>query len=245
MKLHDKLTSAIYRRIIAEFVTPCLVRAGFKRASKDRFFLREGDALWRVVCGLRPEPGRDEGWLDVTVCIGFCSLAEFLCACPLVRIRDPEKPCAMATNLGHLMPIRNFYEWRLLPDTNEITIGREIVEAINTYGLHYFEKYGTLDKALAAWEKGVNYNLGSRVDYYVAAVYWLRGDRGRAIEFIHHRITHYSDLHRSYNRPLDLTLCREREQFSRFLETMDTSVGSSKSVRSNKPKVSNDKNESY
>jgi len=130
----------------------------------------------------------------------------------------------MATDLGHLMPIHNLYEWRILPDTDETATGHEIVEAIELYGLRYFKDYGTLDKALAAWENGINYNLGSRSDYYIAAAYWLRGDRERAIEFIRLRIAHYNDLYESQRRLLDLTLRREREEFSKFLETMATSA---------------------
>ena len=218
MRLDDKTTTCIYKTILTELVAPLLTAKGFRRARGYWFLRWEGDALWRVSCSLRTEPNEDEGLVGVQVCVGFRSLEEFMEGFDTSPLRNPKTPCIMATEIGHLMPQARWHQWRLLPEDDPHVIGHEIATAIEQYGLDYFAKYGSVDKALAAWEQGINYNLCSRADFYIAAVYWLRGDRQRAIGFINRSIERYEALYQAQRQPSDRNLIKERQVFLKFLE---------------------------
>lgn len=209
--------SDIYQEVVSRFVAPLLERKGFKRGKKDWFFHWEGESLWRVATGFRKVPDRDEGWLSITVCVGFKDLASFLQDFSKEDIKGVNEPCIMATDIGHLKPPYSFFEYRLLPDINTAFLGSVVTNDIETFLLPYFTQYGDLEKALAAWENGITYNLGAGADLYIASAYWLRGDQKRAIEFIENKIAYYDGLYRERNRRSDVMARAERERFLAFL----------------------------
>jgi hypothetical protein len=219
MRKADKVSSAIYIKVVSDYVAPMESAAGFRKTRKDWFQRWEGDCLWRISCYLRQERGRDEGWFSITVCVGFRSLAEFLAPCPVCPVTDIKSPCAMGTDLGHLRPPYNLHEWRVLPSTDVTWLGGEAVRELRDYGLPFFEQYGSLDKALKAWEHGTVYNLGSRVHFYRAAAYWLRGERQRAVDLIEQRVQELDDDYRQHGRRTDFN---ERVRFDNFLLFLKT-----------------------
>jgi len=150
--------------------------SGFRR-SKHYFFREAGDAVHRVAFSFRKVRGEDFGWLSVTVCVGFRPLAEFLRGFAEVEL-DSKRPCMMATDLGHLSPPCNFHEWRLDSQPNAI-VASEILERLSVHGLRYFETYGQLPAAVAAWESGINFNAGYFAQIYACAYYALQGQRER------------------------------------------------------------------
>lgn len=97
--------------------------------------------------------------------------------------------------------------------------GLEIVEEIRRYALPFFEKYGTLDKCVIAWESEIVYNLGTSVDFYLPAAYWLRGERERALGYVRDKIKHYDRLCEEKGRRQDFNTRESRETFLNFLES--------------------------
>jgi hypothetical protein len=152
--------------------------AGFKR-SKQYFFRQLGEATHRVAFSFRKVRGEEGGWLAVTVCVGFKSLADFLHDFPELNI-ERKRPCMMATDLGHLVPPYNYHEWRLASQPNA-AVSDEILDVLNAHGLRYFETYGELRKAVAAWEAGTTFNAGYFAQLYACTYYYQRGEREKAV----------------------------------------------------------------
>ena len=208
----------IYDEILSVHIVPYLCRLGFEKRGRYTMFYKDtNDTVYRVAVGFRKVAGLDEGWLLITVGVGFRSLAEFLAPCQVALVRDVKLPCAMATDLGHLHPPYRFGERHLSADTRAEQVGKEVIAELEQYGKAFFESYGTLEKVLAAWEAGTWFNLGAHADFYMAAAYWLRGERARAIEFVRGRITHYDELYKEKERNPDLNLRIQREELLGFL----------------------------
>ncbi len=211
---------SMYKVIVSQYLVPFLKREGFLKTKGTWFIRWEAGCLWRVSAGFRKSRGRDEGWADVHVCVGFPALFSFLSSCPVINwdIHDPKRPCTMAANIRHLRPSNRTPEWRLLPECDVGLVGMEMVNDIKTYGLAYFDEYGSLEKALHAWESGVWHNLGLSVYYFMAAAYCLRGQQAQAFALIESQIKHYRDLYQATGVPSDRSWMRQLEIFLEFLK---------------------------
>jgi hypothetical protein len=214
-----------YHKIVSDYVTPILIKADFEMVDTEWFYRWVGDAYWRVACDLTRKPGLKLGTMGITVGVGFRSLAELLKGFSLVK-PDVNKPCAMATDLGHLRPPYQYHEWIILPETDENKIGQEIAEAIKDYGLAFFEKYGTLEKAVTAWEAGIHFN--SAFKFYLPAVYWMRGERERALNIVRENIAYYDAKYKEKKtqwdwmvEPVNLRSRKEHETFLAFLVNLN------------------------
>ncbi len=216
------MVRAKYKKIVTDYAAPLLLNAGFQGVGKEWFFRWVGDAYWRFAFYLTRIPGLKLGTMVVAVGVGFKSLAEFMKDFPLVK-PDIGKPCAMATDLGHLRPPYQYHEWRLVPETDEDQVGREIADDIKAYGFDFFEKYGTLEKTVAAWEAGVYYN--SAFKFYLPAAYWMRGERERALAYVRENIAYYDAKYKEKKptqwdwmvEPVNLRSRKEHEKFLAFL----------------------------
>jgi hypothetical protein len=199
-----------------------MLDTGFDETNeKDGFQHWEGDCLWHLYCAFRMEKNRDEGWIDVTVSVGFRSLDEFLQKCPELGGIDPKQPCAMATDTGGLRggPPYQAVQWRILRDTNPDTIGPEVVEEIRNYALRYFQEFGSLEKCLDAWEHRIFYNTDAfHGDAYLAAAYWLKGEKDRALNHVRKRLDDRREFYRKEGRHSTLLTIGEYERFLKFLE---------------------------
>lgn len=207
----------VFEKIVSIHILPTVTKAGFERAGSGQFRRVQDDSVHRIAATFRKVPRRDEGWLTVTVCVGFRSLAGFLKDFPVVQVKSPRFPCTMATDLGHLQPPFKYKEWRLLPETDSLMVGADVAGNITAFGFPFFESFGDLRKAVAAWEKGTSYNLGESSDYYLAASYWLRGEIDKAMAFARDRIDYYRALRQEKERNEDRNLLWDREAFLKFL----------------------------
>lgn len=209
---------AIYDRIVSDYIATPLSRMGFQRARPDFFIRWKGDCLQRVASLLTTNRATAEGKILVTVCVGYRSLEAFLHKCSFSTADRVQQPCAMATDLGHLHAPYQYQEWRILPHTDPIVMGVEIGKELKEFGVPFLERFSTLDEALKAWEAGVRYNLGARAVFYVAAAYWLRGDRNRARQVVSEQIElHRRELHEQGTRVHSQALHR----LQRFLDELD------------------------
>src|SRR6266852_5982755 len=192
MSRSQAVSKQIFNQILEDYVHPYALELGFTRGKKAGWYVRwEGDCLWDLTCAFRMEKNRDEGWVFVSMCVGFRSLDEFLQRYPELGGINPNEPCAMGTDTSHLRggPPYQSIQWRILPGSDADDIGPEVIHEIKNYALPYFDRFGSLDKCVAAWEAGIFYNAGvPHGDCHLAAAYWLRGDRERALNHIRKRL---------------------------------------------------------
>jgi hypothetical protein len=164
-----------------------MLACGFQKKDRHWFLNWRGDCMRRVAVGLRTVSGRDEGWIAVTVGVGFRSLDELLSRCPSIdhRYQDPDMPCAIATLTERLRGIpQPTIQWRILPDVDPDLVGPEVVTEIREWALPFLDRYSSLEQAIAAWESGKYYGTRTERDEYLAAAHCVRGDPDRAIQVI-------------------------------------------------------------
>jgi len=179
----EKKSKLIFNHVVEDYVAPALLALGFKRSKFSIFYQWHGDCLWDIWCYYRDVRGADEGYLQTSVCVGFKSIHAFLSGCPEVPMdTDTKRPCTMGADIGYLRPPYNTDYVHLTPDVDGDKLGVFLLGDIRNNALPYFEKFGTLEKAVEAWEKGVCYNAIQARVYLLAAVYFLRGETARALE---------------------------------------------------------------
>lgn len=203
----------IHNDLLTAYVEPVLLRSGFSRTRHTFLKWNADGCLWRVGVLLTSLGG--QATMLPTVGVGFRDIAAFLSRCVFLRIRaDPNEPCAMATDLGRLMPGGRYLEIPISPSSDVNSLGPQVRDSIERYALPFLENFGTLEKALRAWESGVTYNLGANADYYIAAAYWLRREKSRALSLIQERIEYYD---KRAERRTDARDRDDRRRFKAFL----------------------------
>jgi hypothetical protein len=206
--------SLIVRNQLAQF----LFEQGFILNPDSTFILDRSDAIWRVTHSFRQ---RDFGGLmQVSVGVGFPTVNAFLAKAgvlneQLVNIKDLS---AMGTDLGHLKPPYRYQEWNIDLLTDAETLGQELVDNLRNYALPFFENYGTLDKCVKAWEAGDFLNRGAGCEFFLAAAYWMQGDRHRAIDYITSRTKYYHDEYQAKGKQSDYQVLQQRRKFLFFLK---------------------------
>lgn len=208
----------LFEQIVENYIAPSLKHAGFAAKPAGLFVRWEEDCLWRVGCCFTKMRGQDAGSFTIALCVGFPDLAKFLKNFPHCNVREVKQPCTMATSLEHLRPPHNWPEWALISTSDVKAVGDEVASVLKEYGLRFFENYGSLDKCVAAWESGINHNLGPSADFYLSSVYWLRGEKERAIEFVNAKITECIEMYNKQGNRSGLFLKRQREDFLKFLQ---------------------------
>jgi hypothetical protein len=164
-----------------------MLGCGFRKVKHYWFVQWQGDSFRRVAVGFRTVSGRDEGWIEVTVGIGFRSLDTLLSKCRLdMELFNPDSPCAIATLTERLRggPPYQTVQWRILPDVNANAVGPEVVNEVKEWALPFLDQHSSLEYTMAAWEAGQYYVTRFQRDVYLAAAYWLRGEEERAVKVI-------------------------------------------------------------
>lgn len=90
--------AAIYRQIVSRSLAPRMAFYGFRPVGAVGFGKSpDSDSYWQVGCAFTKVRGRDEGWLEAGVCVGFRSVARFLADCPVVAARSVsvKSPCLL------------------------------------------------------------------------------------------------------------------------------------------------------
>jgi hypothetical protein len=164
---------------------------GFKHSRKDEFFRIDGDTVWRVYIDFNRDVPRDQGRIDVVVGVGYHSLDRFLKTCPFVShpiAMRRGKPSHMGAYLAVLHP-RESREFWIFASSDPAEVANVILDELRTVGFDWLEKYGALDKTIAAWEDGRSRHLFDTM--YLAAAYWLRGEHDRALKLIEYERDKY------------------------------------------------------
>ena len=73
---------------------------------------------------------------------------------------------------------------RIAPTSSPDRVGISMLNDIKSFILPFFDEVGSFEKALAIWEKGRFYNAAGFGTYLLAAGYFLRGDKPKALEVI-------------------------------------------------------------
>lgn len=211
----------LYWEIVFTELTPLMVGAGFRPWRRDWFLRWNGDSLLRLSSGFTKDRGVDQGSLQVFVCVGFKRLADFLSRWSEHHLHDVKRPCAMATDLGHLSPQYgySYQSWLLTPDSNVRMISKEVSDAIVSVGLPFLEHMSRLENALAAWEAGVYYNLGYQGAFYLAAAHCLRGEWVRAVDIVESKLQSIICADTEIGRKTEASVIHRFSSFLRFLRS--------------------------
>jgi len=77
----------------------------------------------------------------------------------------------MATNIGALFPPFHYKEWRILPEAEVGQLASDVMLEVLKAEAAFFGDFGSLSKALGAWEKGITFNAGKTAEVYRAICY--------------------------------------------------------------------------
>ena len=182
-------TKEHYKSLVNEVLTPLLKVRGFDPIYFSSFGRWVDDALWRISPDLVLNRGADSGCVVVYFAVGFRPLTQWLATFDDLEIRKREVriPGAMATDLGHLRPPFQ-YECREFSPSDDVAVfGRELMADIEKDGMQFFERWGTVDKMIPAWQSGVSYASGWDNDTHLVAALWLRGRKFEAIAHVEER----------------------------------------------------------
>ncbi len=183
-----KSSKVLFDTAIMEYVAPRLSEMGFSREKKSFFYKWHKDCFWRIWPLLRESRGVDEGFLHITACVGFRELTQFLARWEKgPKDADLSKPCNMAADIIYLRPIIQ-NPVRISPESDPDQLGIFMWHDINTFIIPFLERVGTLDKAFGSWKAGNFYNAAGSGTYLLAAAYFLRGEKSRALETVQRQI---------------------------------------------------------
>lgn len=197
-----KKSKQAFEAAITEYVAPRLSEMSYRRYKQSFFWKWNSGCFWRVWPFLRETRGVDEAFLHITACIGFPELTRFLASWAQMPSNvDMSKPCNMAADIIYLRPsVQN--PTRISPDTDPDRLGIFIWQDIKTFMIPFLEQVGTFEKAIESWEKGKFYNAAGMGTYLLAAAYFLRGDKSRALNLVRAKIAGEEEQVRSGSAPL-------------------------------------------
>jgi hypothetical protein len=164
------------------WIEPVLENNDFQEGTPRGWFYKriDEDTLWRVAIGFSTRGRTEAGLLDITLCVGFKSISNFLRLFQPAYVKSVNKPCNMATDLGHAT-LGEYKEWLISPEIDIARTGREIKGLLEIGVQQYFARYGVMAKALTAWEEGEVFNLGRRSIFYLAAGHAISGRTSHAL----------------------------------------------------------------
>lgn len=161
--------------LLNEYLKPELSRHGFRRLGR-KFERTTNDAFWRFLLAVHRR-GSDMATVALHVCVGFPALNSFLQRCPYLRLPPKPRLCDMTAPTKALLP-GGQYEFTLItPQSNIEPFGHELCREVNDGGLPFLQRYGTLERAMKAWQAGISFNLGDRRVIWLASAHWLNGER--------------------------------------------------------------------
>lgn len=180
----EKRSRAVFEAAVEEYVAPFLSEIGFRRQKRTFFYKWNGNCFWRIWPFLRETRGVDEAFLHMTVCIGFRELSELFARWE----RESQKqkvlqPCNMTADIIYLRPFVQ-EPLRITPTSSLDRLGISMLHDLKSFILPFLDEVGTFEKAFAIWGKGRFYNAAGSATYLLAAGYFLRGDKLRALEVI-------------------------------------------------------------
>jgi hypothetical protein len=209
--------STIRRRheeVVRDVLTPAAKGVGFVKR-KYWFERKEGDRVCHITYPLREW----NSTLELTVCLGFRSLLDFMNAhqryCQEAEQKNPTLD--VRVNLGEVRPGGGRLVWKLDGSEEEFAIVRaDVARSMTELGPMIFERYRDLSSLLVEW--------AGRADGWelieLAAVRWLLGDREGAKGVVRDRLAFVrEEVKRRYFPPL-ISEKVDLEFFERFLDSL-------------------------
>jgi hypothetical protein len=97
----------------------------------------------------------------------------------------------MQADVAQLHP-REYRPIWIFASSDPAEVANAILDELRTVGFDWLEKYGALDKTIAAWEAERSRHLFETM--YLAAAYWLRGEHDRALALIEYERDKYGPV---------------------------------------------------
>jgi hypothetical protein len=220
----NPIANALFQELIRKRISPYLFQLGFKGLRRLGSFAKwREDCMMSLHCGFLDGKFRDEGWLYITVGIGFRRLDEFLAEF------DPDayhalRPCSMGASTGKLRggPPYQAIEWHLTPDVQDSDLpllGDQIIAEIEEYAFPFLKRFDSLEACIKAWEAGEFFNTSyPHADYNLAGAYWINGDSDRAVRHVADRLESWRLADKRNPNQVHRIMISEYERFLDFLK---------------------------
>lgn len=214
----DQSSKAIFLEIVSKYLGPFLLKQGFESDGTTSFIRRDGDRVLRVILDLIRCKGIDAGFLTVTVSVGFSSLTKLVKDCSVPVLGKPNRPALLVTNIGGLLPSKQYKQWGIQSGVKEEDIAFDVMEIIKEYGFLLFERFSSLESAIQAIESGESYNIGATRDIYLACAYWLCGKQEAALVRLEEASVSYERKYSRTRHPRDEELMLQYKKCLEFLK---------------------------
>ena len=161
---------------------------GFKR-NKSRYYAKQINEDTYGVLGFPTASFRCKGHIFISCLVGvsYKPLEALLYRCGVSLDLKAIYPL-LNHQIGYFTPTRKLYEWDYHDDVDSVELFGELKDTIIRYGYPVFQKYSDPDELLTAFQ---NAEVGMSTVSLVtgkAILYYLRGDRVKALECMEERI---------------------------------------------------------
>jgi hypothetical protein len=203
-----------HEEIVRDVLTPAAKGVRFVKR-KYWFARKEGDRVCHIIYPLHEWSST----LELTVCLGFGSLLDFMNAhqryCQ--EAEQENETLHVRLNLGEVRPGGGKLYWKLDgPDEEFATVAANVARTMTELGPMIFERYRDLSSLLPEW-------LGREDGWQLielASVRWLLGDREGARKLVQDRLEFVKEeAKRKYFPPLRSEKV-DLEFFLRFLDSL-------------------------
>ena len=161
---------------------------GFKK-NRSRYYVKQISDDAYGTLGFSTASFRYKGHIFISCLAGvyYRPLEELLYRCGVSLDLKAIYP-VLNHQIGYFTPTRKFYEWDYHDHADSAELFGEIKDTIIEYGYPVFQKYSDPDELLTAFQ---NAEVGMSTVSLVtgkAILYYLRGDRAKAMECLEERI---------------------------------------------------------
>lgn len=128
----------------------------------------------------------------------------------LTCVKDHD--ATIQTNLGYLMPQKNYIEWDYSEQSDPNVIFSEMRETIERYGYPFYDRYSDMDNITDAIKSGKFHTTKHR-DLLLSIICYLRNDKAMALKYLDSLVKKRMD-----QRGLEIFEKRFNENFRKLLQ---------------------------
>lgn len=140
---------------------------GYQRRQRGIFTIGIAEAAFGWV-GLNRASASGAMELNVVVGVRIEAIEQLVCALNGEKLH-PYIPPTLSTHIGYLMPSRGYKPWYVTDEAGCEDVVREIVAAVQKYGLPFMKEHATVDETFAALRSGEYGFVGQREFPMIAA----------------------------------------------------------------------------
>jgi len=169
-----------------------LVPLGFHRRRDNSYDLTTTDGCKRTCFAtFTRDRSIDQGSMGVGCSIALPKITKFMRQCKVFS-KDASVG-RFATSLFNLSKKIEHSGWLIDAGTDVDILGVEVADAIQSYALPFFEKYGTYDVAISVFQSdsSVDRFMPPRRFDTLSAIYWLQGNRKAATDLVEEQINKF------------------------------------------------------